>query len=177
MIGLESISKNDVVVLDPRSDMGEPFKGSVKEKRTRELIIRPNQHSLDSDVLAINISEDLNQFTVLINGAEKDTKVFSVSSIRVYDESGDKIYSSNIAEGDVVHDTESPNWSDDNRVEVTEVTEKLCKECTIEGSNTVADFNPDYPSDDNVIKAEYVGGNKEYSFPESRLSIEEPEKE
>lgn len=176
MTELDSIGKDDVVELDPRAEMDKPFKGPVKQKRSEEIIIKPNQHSLDSNVLAINMGLDMDQFTVLVRENGKNTKVFSVSSIKVYDQDENIVYSDSIAEGDVVYDENSPNWSDDNRVEVTEVTDARSDEFEVDGSDTVADFNPDYPADDKVVKGKYVdGGNKEYSFPVSRLSTEEPE--
>lgn len=178
MTELDSIGKDDVVELDPRAEVEKPFKGPVKQKRSEEVIIKPDQHSLDSDVLAINMGQDMDQFTVLIRENGKNTRVFSVSSVKVYDKDDNVVYSDSLAQGDIVYDENSPNWSDDNRVEITEVTNETSSEYVVDGSDTVADFNPDYPSDDTVVKGKYVdGGDKEYSFPISRLSTEDPQQE
>ena len=176
MTELDSIGKNNIVELDPRAEVDKPFKGPVKRKRSEEVIIRPDQHSLDSNVLAINMGKDMNQFTVLIKEDGKETRVFSISSMKVYDQDDNVVYSDTLAQGDIVYDGNSPNWSDDNRVKVTEVTDQPSEEYVVDGSDTVSDYNPDYPSDDTVVKGRYVdGGDKEYSFPISRLSTEESE--
>lgn len=79
---------------------------------------------------------------------------------------------SKINEGDPMVDVNPPEWSDDARVYVTEVTDMRADNCYINDytSVTVADKNPSFDRDDTVVKAEYVNGNgKEYAFPSRRL--------
>lgn len=87
--------------------------------------------------------------------------------------------------GDVLTDENSPHWSDDDGVEVTEVLQSTrADRYVVQGPNegrsispknqqftdqSVANANPSYPDDDCVILGRYIGGSKEYAFPESRL--------
>lgn len=74
-------------------------------------------------------------------------------------------------EGDIVVDQDPPHWSDDDRVEVLEVTDTPANEWHINPFETVASENPDYPEDDNVVRGRYASqsGDQVYAFPESRL--------
>lgn len=90
--------------------------------------------------------------------------------------------------GDAAIDENAPNWSDDEQVIVLErLDDVTAEEYVIQGTHegeaispaiqgysdrTVADLNPNYPADDTVILARYVGSDTEYAFPESRLSAQ-----
>lgn len=82
--------------------------------------------------------------------------------------------------GDVVLDGNPPNWSDDNRLRVIEVTDTPANRYVIgEGpvesydgvvfKDTVADNNPAEPDDAPVVIANYLGSDNQYAFPVSRL--------
>jgi len=87
--------------------------------------------------------------------------------------------------GEVVYDTNAPDWSDDERVEVTEVLSSVATlEYVIQGLNeghvmhpaeqhwtdkTVADANPRYDADDAVILGKYTENGDVYAFPAGRL--------
>jgi hypothetical protein len=90
--------------------------------------------------------------------------------------------------GDAAIDENAPSWSDDEQVIVLErLDDVTAEEYVIQGNNegkalppreqawsdkTVATANPSYPDDDTVILARYIGGDKEYAVPESRLSAQ-----
>ncbi len=80
-----------------------------------------------------------------------------------------------IEEGDLVRDTDAPIWSEDDRVNVLEVTDDRADQHVIEQSTilgkTVKSENPEYPADDRVIIGRYLDQetDRTYSFPESRL--------
>ena len=77
------------------------------------------------------------------------------------------------------------HWSDDTRVEVVEVLPNTrCEEYVIQGRHegqslpkseqswtdeTVATANPSYDEGDTVVRGKYVGSEKVYAFPASRL--------
>jgi len=72
--------------------------------------------------------------------------------------------------GQTMVDENAPHWSNDDRVEVIQATDYSADKFGMgDPGSTVADANPSYPDDDNVILASYVGSQKEYAFPESRL--------
>jgi hypothetical protein len=81
------------------------------------------------------------------------------------------------AKGDVVIDDGAPNWSQDNRLVVKEVTDRTANEYQYDEReiNTVADANPSYPEDDLVVEAIYFDDWEQddelntYAFPISRL--------
>lgn len=87
------------------------------------------------------------------------------------------------SEGDVMVDTNAPEWSQDNALTVVEYLPHItCDEYVIDSLNsdsdlelwsesarTVADANPSFPADDAVITARYEEGGDVYAFPESRL--------
>jgi len=72
--------------------------------------------------------------------------------------------------GQIMVDDNPAPWSDDERVEVIYATDYEADKFDYDDTgSTVADANPSYPSDDNVIIGKYVGSQKEYAFPASRL--------
>ena len=87
--------------------------------------------------------------------------------------------------GDVLEDQNPAHWSDDTRVEVVEVLPNTrCEEYVIQGRHegqslpkseqswtdeTVATANPSYDEGDTVVRGKYVGSEKVYAFPASRL--------
>lgn len=88
--------------------------------------------------------------------------------------------------GDVLTDRNPAPWSEDTQVEVVEVLPNVsCDEYVIQGQNegdaltpssqawsdeTVADSNPSYDEDEPVVRGRYVGSEKVYAFPASRLA-------
>lgn len=176
---LSKVNSDDVVELHPKVDVSTPFKGCVMDIRSKEAVLKPTEHGLDGEVLGINIHMRKDRFSVLVKEeSSKDTRVYTLDSLHVYDSDGETIYTDSIHEGDIVYDENSPHWSDDNRVEVTGVTDQVASEYQVDEDSTIADLNPDYPSDDTVVEGTYSsGGNKEYAFPASRLCQEEEEAE
>jgi hypothetical protein len=82
--------------------------------------------------------------------------------------------------GDVVLDGNPPDWSDDNRLRVIEVTDTPANRYVIgKGpvesfgdtlfNDTVANKNPSEPEDAPVVIANYIGSDSQYAFPVSRL--------
>jgi len=80
--------------------------------------------------------------------------------------------------GDIVLDGSPPDWSDDNRLRVIEVTDTPAEKYVIGHGpmenvgyfdETVADKNPDEPADAPVVIANYIGSENQYAFPVSRL--------
>jgi hypothetical protein len=82
--------------------------------------------------------------------------------------------------GDVMIDKNAPPWSNDERVEVTNITDTKAENYIITerfgqmDDETVASANPYYPTNDTVIEAKYLGKDgrptgDSYAFPESRL--------
>lgn len=78
--------------------------------------------------------------------------------------------------GQLVIDTNPPSWSQDNRLEVVNVSDKQASEYVIQeyintlSNKTVFDANPSCDSDETVVEARYLSGNdKTYAFPLSRL--------
>jgi len=99
-------------------------------------------------------------------------------------ESGDSQESDLPEVGDTMVDTNSPEWSDDDRVRVTNISDKSADEYIVQESDfgyvkTVADVNYDADPDETVIEAQYLDENacatgKVYGFPISRLTECEP---
>ena len=99
-------------------------------------------------------------------------------------ESGDSQESDLPEVGDTMVDTNSPEWSDDDRVRVTNISDKSADEYIVQESDfgyikTVADVNYDADDDETVIEAQYLDENacatgKVYGFPISRLTECEP---
>lgn len=78
--------------------------------------------------------------------------------------------------GQIMVDDNPAPWSDDDRVEVIYATDYEADTFDMDDTgSTVAQANPSYPDDDNVIIAKYVGSVKEYAFPASRLKYPECE--
>lgn len=171
------IDREDVVELHPKSSLDEPFKGQIIEMRSGEIVLKPTDHCLEPNVLGINLHINKDQFSVLVKDSNaKDTRVYSLDSIRVYDSNGNQVFSDKIREGMVVYDKNCPDWSDDERLKVINITDETAREHHIDNGSTVYDYNPDYPADDIVIEGQYVsGGNKTYAFPESRLTTDQSE--
>jgi len=78
--------------------------------------------------------------------------------------------------GQIVRDNRPPDWSQDNRLEVVNISDKSASEHVIEErvshlpDKTVFDANPHCDSDETVVEARYLSGNnKTYAFPLSRL--------
>jgi len=72
--------------------------------------------------------------------------------------------------GQIVHDTDPPHWSNDERVLVSDIPRTRADEHDVDRYKTVASYNPEYPSKDPVVLGSYVSGSaKEYAFPVSRL--------
>lgn len=175
---LSKADSDDIVELHPKIDVDTPFRGNIMNVRSQEAVLKPTEHGLNVEVLGINIHVNEDQFSVLTKqDSSKDTRVYTLDSLRVYDSNGDKIHADSMCEGDIVYDKESPHWSEDNRVEITGISDKNAKEYVIDGSSdTVADMNAGYPSTDTVVEGEYVsGGDKQYAFPISRLTNDESE--
>ena len=79
-------------------------------------------------------------------------------------------------EGETVIDTESPEWSADDKLTVHSYAEQQADKYVIdhshEGENkpTVNDANPSCEPDEPVVLATYDSGNEKiYAFPQSRL--------
>jgi len=77
-------------------------------------------------------------------------------------------------QGDYALDENEPTPSPEaNTVEILQTTEKKANEFVVgETGKTVAEHNSWYPEDDYVVIGHYpnMGGDKEFAFPESRLS-------
>jgi hypothetical protein len=79
--------------------------------------------------------------------------------------------------GEVVVDKNAPEWSDDDRIVVEEVTDSHAESYVIEENeygidSTVAHANPSYPETDIVVEGHYFEGEPNcevYAFPISRL--------
>jgi hypothetical protein len=99
-------------------------------------------------------------------------------------ESGDSQESDLPEVGDILTDTNAPEWSVDDRVEVVSISDKSADEYIVQESDfgrakTVADVNYDADADETVIEAQYLDesglpSGKVYGFPESRLVENEP---
>jgi hypothetical protein len=82
--------------------------------------------------------------------------------------------------GDILTDTNSPEWSVDDRVEVVSISDKSADEYIVQESDfgrpkTVADVNYEADPDETVIEAQYLDAQgfpegKVYGFPASRLA-------
>lgn len=82
--------------------------------------------------------------------------------------------------GDILTDTNSPEWSVDDRVEVVSISDKSADEYIVQESDfgrpkTVADVNYEADADETVIEAQYLDAQgfpegKVYGFPASRLA-------
>jgi hypothetical protein len=82
--------------------------------------------------------------------------------------------------GHIYKDTNAPEWSVDDRVEVVGISDKsvdeyVVKECRLRGGKvTVFDLNEGVDADETVIEAQYLDSDghpsgKVYGFPVSRL--------
>lgn len=77
--------------------------------------------------------------------------------------------------GDVMRDTDAtPSWSDTERVRIIEVTDTPANEYELDidglvNGATVADLNSEEPADAPIVVANYIGSNKPYAFPITRL--------
>lgn len=78
--------------------------------------------------------------------------------------------------GQIVRDNRPPEWSQDNRLEVVNISDESASEHVIEErvghlpDETVFDANPHCGSGETVVEARYLSGNnKTYAFPLSRL--------
>jgi len=89
-----------------------------------------------------------------------------------------------IEEGDWVFDMNPPPWSEDApNLQVVEVTDMRADEYVIqenmfEPDSTVADANPEYPSDDRVVLCRFgdqMDSDEPYAYPESRLTLDKGE--
>jgi hypothetical protein len=85
-------------------------------------------------------------------------------------------------EGDLVVDENPPPWAekkDERGLEVIRITDTPAHEYEIDttsfGTNTVADANPSYRSDEIVVEAAYVDGGGTYAYPATRLSAKDNE--
>ena len=95
-------------------------------------------------------------------------------------ESGDSQESDLPEVGDILTDTNSPEWSVDDRVEVVSISDKSADEYIVQESDfgrpkTVADVNYEADADETVIEAQYLDAQgfpegKVYGFPASRLA-------
>jgi hypothetical protein len=99
---------------------------------------------------------------------------YRLVSINEPDDYTDTLESS-FSEGDFLIDETSPTPSPEaNTVQVTSVTDIKASDYMVEETGkTVAEHNEFYPKDDRVIIGYYPhmsGDNKEFAFPESRLS-------
>lgn len=82
--------------------------------------------------------------------------------------------------GDIMTDTNSPEWSVDDRVEVVSISDKSADEYIVQESDfgrakTVADVNYEADPNETVIEAQYLDAEgfpngKVYGFPASRLA-------
>ncbi|WP_089650133.1 hypothetical protein [Halobacterium hubeiense] len=79
--------------------------------------------------------------------------------------------------GDHVQDRED----DDATLLVTGISPQPANHYTVNGDQTVADYNPDYPADDDVVEVRYpqrttsnVSQLDTYAFPRTRLKLAEP---
>ena len=86
-----------------------------------------------------------------------------------------------IEKGDWVFDKSPPSWSEDApKLQVVNVSDMRADEYVIEENmfepdTTVADANPEYPSDDRVIFGrfgEQMDSDEPYAYPESRLTLD-----
>ena len=126
---------------------------------------------------------------------ELERETGSLESVRLSESSRDLLrsdsqsYHYTPSKGDVLIDDNSPEWSEDNRVEVVEVLQTVRTDEYIiqskigEDENvvippeeqtfydvSVANVNSSYSNDDYVIRGKYLDGpDKTYAFPASRL--------
>ena len=83
--------------------------------------------------------------------------------------------------GSVYKDTNAPDWSDNDRVKVINISDKSADEYVVQESEfglpkTVADVNYEADPDETVIEAQYLDESgqpkgKVYGFPASRLEL------
>jgi hypothetical protein len=85
---------------------------------------------------------------------------------------------SDIEPGDIVRDLNAPDWSDNDCMIVTSVSNTPANEHYINDDlqyTTVADENPEYPADSPVITCKPTRDSSLYAYPSDRLELVEKE--
>lgn len=85
---------------------------------------------------------------------------------------------SDIEPGDIVRDCNPPEWSDNNCMIVSSVSNTPANEHYIDDDfqyTTVADKNPEYPADSPVITCKPTVDSNLYAYPSDRLELVEKE--
>jgi hypothetical protein len=111
------------------------------------------------DIISLNLSEESQLSLVEDDKSFRETVEESLAEEQ------------QVSEGDVLIDDNPAPWSNDTRVVVedADVVEPASDYYIVESGGTVAQANPSYPRDDDVILGHYEGSTKTYAFPESRL--------
>jgi hypothetical protein len=136
--------------------------------------------SKSGDIFSLNLSDETQSAIANSQQSADMDKILAEAQSEISENS-----QSEIAEGDVLVDENAPDWSDNERVSVVNITDQKAENYVIQekfgfrDDETVAVANPMYPSNDTVIEAKYLDedgyptGNT-YAFPESRLVEPEP---
>jgi hypothetical protein len=130
------------------------------------------------DMFNMNLSDDSRETLSEMRRLSNIGKI-AESDIEAKDETESQEGKELPEEGDILWDDNAPSWSQDDRVEVVNVTDQQADEYVIEervfGNDHVSDANPSYDEQDTVIEATYLDSERSgtYAFPASRL--EKPE--
>jgi hypothetical protein len=131
------------------------------------------------DMFNMNLSDDSRETLSEMRRLSNIGKI-AESDIEATDETESQEGEELPEEGDILWDDNAPSWSDDDRVEVVNVTDKKANEYVIQENEIIEDdcvshANPSYDEQDTVIEATYLDSERSgtYAFPASRL--EKPE--
>jgi len=139
-----------------------------------EMWLTQDELSDSREITSLNLSQESREAIHSRSDDSDDTQKNGVELIQ------ETMYA--IEEGDWVFDKSPPSWSEDApNLQVIEVTDMRADEYVIEEAKlfkpveTVADANPEYPSDDRVVLCRFgdqMDSDEPYAYPESRLTLD-----
>lgn len=141
-----------------------------------EMWLTQDELSDSREITSLNLSQESREAIHSRSDDSDDTQKNGVELIQ------ETMYA--IEEGDWVFDKSPPSWSEDApNLQVIEVTDMRADEYVIEEKRfgpdtTVADANPEYPSDDRVVLCRFgdqMDSDEPYAYPESRLTLDKGE--
>jgi len=141
-----------------------------------EMWLTQDELSYSREITNLNLSQESRE---AIHSRPEDSDDTQKNGVELIQET---MYA--IEEGDWVFDANPPPWSEDApNLQVIEVTDMRADEYVIEENmfepdSTVADANPEYPSDDRVVLCRFgdqMDSDEPYAYPESRLTLDKGE--
>lgn len=133
------------------------------------------------DMFSMRLSDDARD--ALVRAASRDRSLEEKAAELPDEPSTDELLDYmglTLSEGDVRRDRDAMQWADNDRVVVTEVTDKTADEYELPDNvwgSTVADANPEFDSSSRVVKVRYLDesgrpDSDEYAMPADRLMRE-----